>query len=566
MSGLDVSVYERESVLPEKWLKTIDKIVYSDWYLLVIAALTVLFWALGAMVAGFVTMLLIISFLLVVKRDMTPCLPVLISVYCVISKGEFPPYFAYMFIILVPVAASLIFHFVYYKTQKIKSGAFGLAYLFVAASMFMGGVMSNQLNDEMKGLAFAAFLGLLPFAVYELIVNCCNGVKKADFVNYVCRSFLYLGLLITVQLVIYYIRVVTGMIPEGSEVHLGWGISNGAATVLLTTMPISMYVAVSEKKLWKSLVYAVVSVLQMVAVIATVSRGAILVGIAEFVLMIIVSVVYNKHRKVYMLLYLLAVAVTLALCFAFKDRLIAFVERAFSNGLDDSGRDNIYKEAVRVFKENLFFGVGFGYVGENSYLNSNPMYYFHSTFFQTIASLGLFGLVASLYMYYKRIKFAFAKGRAFNIFLIVSCFGFEGYAMINTFTFLAVPGLLLIAVLTAVNEKCNALTDEEYAESGAPILFADRGKTPALADGVVFGSETDVGEQPEAESGTDVCENLCGNGQDAAVPERSDGETACSESEKEDVEAPQEELSETGNGKKKNKKGSNQTALNGVSR
>ena len=88
MSGLTISAYERKSVLPDKWLRIIDKVVYSDWYLLAIAALVVLFWATEAMVAGFVTMLLIMSFLLVVKRDMTSCLPVLISVYCVISKGE----------------------------------------------------------------------------------------------------------------------------------------------------------------------------------------------------------------------------------------------------------------------------------------------------------------------------------------------------------------------------------------------------------------------------------------------------------------------------------------------
>lgn len=491
MTGLTISAYQRQSVLPDKWLNIVDKIVYSDYYLLAIAALVVLFWATEAMVVGFITILLIMSFLLVAKRDMTPCLPLLISVYCVISKGEFPPYFAYMFIILVPVAGSLMFHFIYYRPEKIKGGAFGVAYLMVAASMFMGGVMSNQLNDELKGLAFAAFLGLLPFAVYELIVNCCNGMKKTDFVNYVCKAFAYLGLLISVQLVIYYIRVFVGIIPEGAEVHLGWGISNGAATVLLATMPITMYVAVSDKKLWRSVLFALLSVLQFAGVLATVSRGAILVGIAEFVLMIIASVIFNKHRKVYLFTYILLAAIAIALCVLFKDRLIAFIERAFSNGLDGSGRDNIYKEAVEVFKENKIFGVGFGYIGKNSFLNMYPMYYFHSTFFQTIASLGLFGLAASLFMYYKRIKFAFAKGRAFNVFLIVSCFGFEGYAMINTFTFLAVPGLLIIAVLTAVNEKCNSISDEEYAECGAPMLFAEPEKdAKKLLKSVIFAGKS----------------------------------------------------------------------------
>ncbi len=560
MSGLDISVYERESVLPEKWLKTIDKFVYSDWYLLVIAALTMFFWALGAMVAGFVTMLLIISFLLVVKRDMTPCLPVLISVYCVISKGEFPPYFAYMFIILVPVAASLIFHFVYYRTQKIKGGAFGLAYLFVAASMFMGGVMSNQLNDEIKGLAFAAFLGLLPFAVYELIVNCCNGMDKKQFVRYTCRAIAFLGIIIVAQEFIYYIRVWQGIIPEGSEVHLGWGISNIFATVLLLTMPITMYVGLSEKKLWKSLVFAALSFAQFACIIGSVSRGAILVGVVQFVIMILATVIFNKHRKIYVLAYIVCIAAAIALCLVFKDKLIEFVERAFSNGLDGSGRDKIYKEAIRVFKENLFFGVGFGYVGDNSFLNTHPMYLFHSTLFQTMATLGLFGLVAAVYMYCKRIRFAFSYGRAFNIFLIVSCIGFEGYSLMDTFTFTAVPGLLLIAVLTAVNEKSNALTDEEYSESDAPVLFADRGSKGGLSDGVVFGSATVAAEQSEAAIATRSPEDLDGNGQNAAVPDGSCGEEApVAEGTEpvaasEEIAAQTEDVPESGSGRKNDKK------------
>lgn len=488
LSGLTISAFERKSVLPDKWLKILDKFVYSDWYLLAIAALVVIFWAIEAMVAGFVTLLLIMSFLLVVKRDLTPCLPILMCVYCVISKGEFPPYFAYMFIILVPVAGSLIFHFVYYRKEKITGGAFGLAYLFVAASMFMGGIMSNQLNDELKGLAFAAFLGLVPFAVYELIVNGCDGLDKKEFVSYVCRAFAFLGLLIAVQELIYYIRVWQGLIPEGSEVHLGWGISNIFATVLLTTTPITMYVAVTEKKLWRSVMFALLALAQFVCIIGSVSRGAILVGVLQFVLMIIASVVFNRHRKTYLAVYLLVAVAVIVCCVVFKDKLIAFIQRAFSNGLDGSGRDKIYEEAIRVFKENLLFGVGFGYIGDNSFLNTHPMYLFHSTLFQTLGTLGLFGLAAAVFMYYKRVKFAFSKGRAFNIFLIVSCFGFEGYSMMDTFTYTAIPGLLLIAILTAVNERCNSLSDEEYAQIGAPSFLGGK-EEKTLRDGVVFGKE-----------------------------------------------------------------------------
>lgn len=464
-----MTLTQRQSVLPDKWLNILDKFVYSNWYLLALTALVVLFWALRTMVIGFVVLLLILSFLIAVKRDLTPCLPIILSIYCIISKAEFPPYFAYMFIIFVPVFGSLFFHFYYYRVDKPAIGKFGLAYLFVLASMVLGGIAVNDLmTDRLKGFGFACYLGILPFAIYLLTVNYCKELSHKKFVEYLGRSMVALGLIISIQLLIYYIRVYIGIIPKGSEVHLGWGISNGAATVLLATMAVTMYVAVINKSPIKSVMLALFAIAQYLAVILTISRGAILCGAVEFCIMIIASLVKTKYKKTYFAIYALGIAVLAILAYVFRDSLMAFIERAFNNGLDGSGRDKIYAEAVRVFKQHPLFGVGFGYIGDNSYLNTHPMYYFHSTLFQTIASLGIFGTVASVIMYYKRVKLAFSKGTAFNVFWIIACIGFEGYAMINTFTFLAVPGLLIIAIMTAVNERSNLAVVQQSFENVLP--------------------------------------------------------------------------------------------------
>ena len=52
---------------------------------------------------------------------------------------------------------------------------------------------------------------------------------------------------------------------------------------------------------------------------------------------------------------------------------------------------------------------------------------------------------------------------------------------------------MLIAILSAVNERSNAVTDEEYALSGAPQLFPDD-KGAVIRDGVVFGAGKETGE------------------------------------------------------------------------
>lgn len=486
----------RSSVLHGKALEVLDRILYSEGYLALVCTLVLLFWATGAMISGFTVMCLLLSALLVLKRDLTPCLPVIVSIYCIVSVSEFPPYFVYMFAILIPVAGALIFHFVYYPVKKPTAGAFGLAYLCVAASMFMGGAFTDATTDKLKALGFAAFLGLFPFAVYVLIRNYCCEKPKRQFVEYAGKSFAFLGLLIVLQLLVYYIRVWTGVLP-GGEVHLGWGISNGAASVLLVTAPITMYVAVSRKNGVLSLLYAALSAVQYVGVVATVSRGAIIFGAISFVILLVATIVKTPYKKTYIAAYV-AGAVVVGVCVAvFREEFKAFFDKAFETGLSSSGRDALYSEAWEVFKQNPFFGVGFGYSGRNAYLNRHPMYYFHSTLFQTVASLGLFGLAASVYMYYKRVRFAFSKGLTYNVFWIIACVGVEGYAMINTFTFLAVPGLLLIAVATAVNETSNAARKEEDSEKAlAAAAQTESEKTVAETDGAAL-AEPPVAEESE---------------------------------------------------------------------
>lgn len=452
------------SILKGKALGVMDKILYSEWYLAAICLLSFVFWVTEAMIAGFVVMSLVLSAVLVLKRDVTPCMPVLMSIYCIVSVSDFPPYFAYMFLVLIPIVGALIFHFVRYPVAKPTAGKFGLAYLAVAATMFMGGAFTNAETNELKSLGFAAFLGLFPFAIYLMLAN-YRGTTKREFVNYSSKAFAFLGILIVMQLLVWYIRTWTGAQP-GGEVHLGWGISNGAATVLLLTAPVTMYVSVSCRRTVTAILYGIAAALQYIGVVATVSRGAIMFGAVTFVIMLIAALVTarDKRRRI---IYLVAYAVGLivvGVCSAvFIDEIRAFFDKAFETGLSVSGRDVIYQEAWEVFKENPLFGVGFGYVGRNAYLNRHPMYYFHSTLFQTMASLGICGVIASVYMYCKRIKLAFSKGLSFNVFWIIACIGFEGYAMINTFTFLAVPGLLLIAIATSVNEESNAAKAAENA-------------------------------------------------------------------------------------------------------
>ena len=85
------------------------------------------------------------------------------------------------------------------------------------------------------------------------------------------------------------------------------------------------------------------------------------------------------------------------------------IKALIGRGMGDSGRIKLFKEAWELFKAHPIFGVGKGYVGTGTPTNEIGIYWFHSTFFQVIASMGIVGLMAYVYYYWARLKILFSN-------------------------------------------------------------------------------------------------------------------------------------------------------------
>ena len=88
------------------------------------------------------------------------------------------------------------------------------------------------------------------------------------------------------------------------------------------------------------------------------------------------------------------------------------------------------------------------------------MYWFHSTLFQVIGSLGIVGLAAYIWYYAVRAKLLFKNIKnTFNLFILAIWIGFEGYCMIDAGTFIPYPNMMLIivtALLLELQSPCKA--------------------------------------------------------------------------------------------------------------
>ena len=123
-------------------------------------------------------------------------------------------------------------------------------------------------------------------------------------------------------------------------------------------------------------------------------------------------------------------------------------------GMGSSGRTELFKEAWGLFKAHPIFGVGKGYMGPNTPPSAIGVYFFHSTFFQVIACMGIVGLAAYAYFYIIRFKILFKNIKhSFNLFCLALLIGFEGYSLLDTGTFIAYPFMALIVIITLLLER-----------------------------------------------------------------------------------------------------------------
>ena len=149
------------------------------------------------------------------------------------------------------------------------------------------------------------------------------------------------------------------------------------------------------------------------------------------------------------------IIIALALFIYKFNNIINLLNRLMFQETGDNGRFDLYKEAWQCFIAHPILGVGLGYQGSNYEIRSIAFYFFHSTFFQIIASTGLIGLIAFVYFYFKRYEILIKslKKSVFAIFSLIAMLGFEAYSMIDTGTFIPFPFMMLIMFLTMILEE-----------------------------------------------------------------------------------------------------------------
>ena len=280
--------------------------------------------------------------------------------------------------------------------------------------MTVGMLLNGAQNPDYKYMNFvwAALMMLVYFFVYVVIYLAIKDEDPRRMVEYFTYLTLFTSwILLSHMAKIYFVDgvMVNGELHRGNIIT-GYGVCNLIGFHITTMIPVNFYGFMKGRTPMLSFVTAVAL---WIAGIATTSRNAALVGTVYFVFCLILAAIKGervKSGRIILATALGIVVATMTLYYLHNHPEIAtpeplknitdivggILEQYSDRGLDSSGRTDIWKVCVGIFKENSIFGAGFfGMRVAQQFVPAEYIpEYAHNTIFELIAATGIVGTLS----------------------------------------------------------------------------------------------------------------------------------------------------------------------------
>ncbi|MGI6702162.1 MAG: O-antigen ligase family protein [Christensenellales bacterium] len=432
------------------------KFLYSDLYLAIIVLIGALAFVLRLEKFAIIALLIVASYNLIVVKDVLPNF-IIITVIAMtpLTRYNEEGYFLPLKYAVPLVVIALIIHLVIYP-PKLISKRFLLPTILVAIAVTLGGLFSPYYmnNFKMPALYYIIALGIGMIGVYMFFESY---VEKDEYIKiYFCKMMIALGLLGTVMVAVNYFRYAPVYSEKGFSALVNkFQFGNNLSSNLLLTMPFAFYMSTKGKH---AVLYFVLGCLQYLAMLFSLSRGGIIFSTLLAPICITLTLYYTKKDRLKILVtsLVIIVATVLPLRIFAWDFIIDITEQIdISSG---EARMNLYKLAWQNFLSYPVFGTGLGYSYPAYYYpKAWCIYWYHSTLFQILGSLGVLGIICYGYQYLVRLKTVFEYRDKFNIYVLLSFVGFEAYQLVNVGNFAPLPYVLMLIVMYIVLNRNNDL-------------------------------------------------------------------------------------------------------------
>ncbi len=435
--------------------------VYSGFLPLITSLIVLLFWIANMQMVGFLAIVLITSFVLIVYDDLLPIVSLMFMIPMSFRDTgiAFGNELIYSIIIFSILVLSLIIHFIRYPMKKIELDKFFFVILSINGIFLIGGLFSGNAKYYFDGVGYLLMSGIVPIAIHFFFYNKVKLNTNIDIKKYLCISFIIAISLASAQLLVAYLHFnvykskLFGAIPG----LFGWASSNHVANIILIAVPLCCYMMLSSKYVWA---WFIELIFLYVALFLSGSDGgfATLGVMTPFLMFVVYKNVYRYNLRITR--FILSAIILIALiCFTYLLLLdSAMLLDFFNSSANSTGRSTIYKMAIKSFLAFPIFGIGLG--GGKASLDAishihNYFGLYHSTVFHVLACMGTVGLIGFLIYYLARTKYLMHNETVLGKFSLYAFIMFGLYGLIENSEFNIVLMFMttLITIVGLINKK-----------------------------------------------------------------------------------------------------------------
>lgn len=417
-------------------------------YLIMISLATLLIWYFKIEAIGMLAFAGIVFLLLLVVKNTIYTLPFILNMLFMISQTEWDMTLipSYLYIVPAVLILGFVLHTIIYRV-KLFGGRFFLGVLLMALAAIISTLINNPLwsmSTLLIVLVAVFFLFLYSFLVHTL---------EGDHVLYLLKIFAILGVMISLQVALYYLdpSIDINDALEHKTLDVGWGISNFIATYLIMFIVTTTYFI---KRYRLHIFWIILSLFEISMLLFTLSRAGIIAFLLTLVLLIIYMFVGYDHKWTLLLNLFIGVVLVGIAGYFLRDYFITVWDRLELFGLDDNGRIALWKEAWNTFKENRVFGAGVFARQTDTSLNDLRM--FHNTFLNMLAWFGTLGGVALLIQIVSIILIFFTKLTQEKAILLIALIGANLHGMVDNI-YLMPQYMVIMFIIIAIVENANKI-------------------------------------------------------------------------------------------------------------
>lgn len=435
----------------------------SDLYIVFVSLICLSAWAFGYYTASICFLLALSAVGLVLTSDIKHFICVLILYTVSMGDPDIGLSEVIALIIFGVIAfMALIFNIVRFKKSfapiapaKIKGFLFAEILLIVP---FLLAGIGNPADNRTITFAVAAVYALIVL-ISALVYVAAKGSDGSDFAHYVLKAVLALSLVASVEFIISMtqydsVEALAETLKMKSS-WIGWAGPNTFASVISMGVPCAFYFCVNKTKRSLLTVPSMVIVVgaELILIILSCCRGAILFAFMLLPFECLYTMMKTENKKLFLLSVSVSFIVFVLFILVGIDELNGIVGYIFERGMNSSGRvEELYPEAVELFKSYPVFGAGWGYNVTETLSGFPQIYFFHSTFFQMLANTGIVGIVFMVYFYLWRYSSLLPQiKKPSAVAATLAIFVFDAYSMIDTSIFNPAMFSILAAISVAID-------------------------------------------------------------------------------------------------------------------